>query len=302
MPLESVATESGSAASPISRPGVLPLQTSTSTPAVLGPYASVHAKYSHPLTLPPLANHLSLPLSLFQPRRTTDTPNDPAADHRTLDAVRRGLTSAGDEADEGWRALRSERGEEDWREEYGDLDERLRRADEEKGDTPDADARTEEESRMASLSRFVGLPNGPVRTLDAFLTAQRQRMASSGANQGAASSSGGSSAAAATTTAPAAGTTKKRARAGSTASNASSAGGGRGGKGDAANEGDGSKVAAPARKRKNSTSSAAGGGRKRRNSSASASGEGEAGGAEGAGRGRGRGRGGAGGGGKKRGG
>lgn len=356
MPLDSIAAAGATEAGASFATPRLPAATGpASTPAVLGPYPSVHAKHSHPLTLPPLANHLSLSLNLFAPRRTTGPLPDPEADWKASEAAKAG--TAGDDDEDGWRAMRSERGDADGGLAEGaamigtdigageravsvgvaesgssdvkretpnngmDVDATETKANEatdgqdgpdEKDDDAEARAAAEERRSLTAVSRFVGLPEGPVRTMEAYLQAEKQRMgASASANASAAAASSSSSTTAASGTAG----TKKRSRTGSAASNASSTAGAKKTKGSAAVAeeddeevgGSGSKAATTTtRKRKNSGAGTAAGRRRRSASAGSAGGDGDAvdgGAASGstttATRGRGRGRGG---GAKKRGG
>ncbi|CAO1635781.1 unnamed protein product [Parajaminaea phylloscopi] len=169
--------------------GLPPSQHAGNTETAQNPL--MHSRTCNPLTLPALANHTSLPLSWFAPLRTTNMPADPAADFRVQEAMRLRWpqTSAGDEDEDGWRLLRSERAaffsvqpqvdfaaldaphgqghssnrsEEPTIQLQGTRGEALR-------------SRMEPTIGTGRVDVIVGLPPGPPRTMEAYLEAERQR-------------------------------------------------------------------------------------------------------------------------------
>lgn len=131
---------------------------------------STRAKSCNPLTLDPLSNQSSLSLSSFGAIRTTALPADPTADYRAEDTLRTSwpAISAGDLDTDGWRVLRSER------EPFFPTVAPGSGTDTAVPRTGVAPTSTRPGS-PSSIEGLVGLPTGPVRTMESFLKAQRQK-------------------------------------------------------------------------------------------------------------------------------
>lgn len=167
-------------------PRFTPSTTSTGSAVALSQLHSMS-----PLTLPPLDNTASISLQHFGPLRSISVPVCPDQDYQAVQDIREGYprTSAGDDGAEGWRSLLSERYHtflaDDVREGSNLLPGATLRAiyPLDVDGVEEVTAETEGHSQAAasgsyqSFAQLVGLPDGPVRTIEGHLRRDREKRA-----------------------------------------------------------------------------------------------------------------------------
>ncbi|PWN18179.1 hypothetical protein BCV69DRAFT_315015 [Microstroma glucosiphilum] len=162
--------------------------STTSTAAGVAP-PQLHTM--SPLTLLPLDNTASISLQHFAPRRSISVPICPDQDYQAVQNIREGYprTSAGDDDAEGWRSMLSERHHtflaDDVREGKYLLPAAAFRAKypldtdgvEEVGAETESHRQSATSGSYQSFAQLVGLPDGPVRTMEDYLRRDREKRA-----------------------------------------------------------------------------------------------------------------------------